>query len=344
MDYKLLEELANASAPPGEEDALHPLLERELINFSDQLNSLKTGAFYAIKRGISGKYTLMLDAHIDEVWATVSGITEEGFLRFVSPSIDRKVFPGSVVIVHGKSNVKGIIGVKPFHLFKEEETKKAFPIEELFIDCGFKKSEIEELVSVGDTVTFSPSFERLNGLISGKALDDRVGAYIIIEAFKRLKRINHSINVIAHFASQEEFSMLGATTSTYLLKPDLAIVIDVTHGYSPGILPTEVFELGKGPVIFIGPSVNKMLTEKLLEIAKKFSLPFQSEIGIFSGTDANSIQIVESGVPVGVISVPLRYMHTPIEVVASEDIDRTINLLSFFIQEVDTSFLEELNG
>lgn len=344
LDYSLLEEMTNVSAFPGEESRVHDLVKKEISKYADEMNSLKTGSMFAVKSGSPGKCSMMLDAHIDEVGAIVSGITEEGFLRIQSNFIDPKILPGSVVSIHGHKETKGVIGIKPFHLTSQEDLKKAFLIQELFVDCGLSKKEIEEIVSIGDTITFSPSFTKLEGLISNKALDDRIGAYVIIEVFKRLKKINHITNVIGHFASQEEFSALGAITSTYVLKPDFAIAIDVTHASSPEISEKDAFELGKGPVIFIGPSVDRVLTKKIVETAQKYGVPFQKEVGIFSGTDATYIQTVGNGVPVGVVSIPLRYMHTPVEVVDPQDVEKTVNLLSLFIQEIDASFLEVLYG
>ena len=344
VDYDLLEELTNMSAFPGEESNVHDLIKREILKYADKINSLKTGSMFAIKTGSPGKCSIMLDAHIDEVGAIVSGITEEGFLRIQSNFIDPKILPGSVIAVHGKKEIKGVIGIKPFHLTSQEDLEKAFRIQELFVDCGLNKKEIEEIVSIGDSITFSPSFSKINELVSNKALDDRIGAYVIIEVFKRLKRINHIINVIGHFACQEEFSALGAITSTYVLKPDFAIAIDVTHASSPNVSQKHSSELGKGPTVFIGPSVDRVLNKKIIDTAQKYGIPFQKEVGILSGTDATYIQIVEKGIPVGVVSIPLRYMHTPVEVVDPQDVEKTINLLSLFIQEVDASFLEALYG
>jgi len=344
MKYNLLEELTDISAFPGEESKIHELIKREISGYAEEIKSLKTGSMFAIKLGTPGKCSIMLDAHIDEVGAIVSGITDEGFLRMQSNFIDPKILPGSIVEIHGKQEIKGIIGIKPFHLTREEDLKKAFPIKELFIDCGLNKKEIEETVSVGDSVTFYPSFSKINELVSNKALDDRIGVYVIIEIFKRLKKISPIMNVVGHFASQEEFTTFGAITSTYVLKPDCAVAIDVTHGFSPNVSKQEGFELGKGPAVFIGPSTDRVINRKIIDTSQKYGIPLQKEVGILSGTDATYIQTVEKGVPVGVVSIPIRYMHTPHEVADPQDIEKTINLLSLFIQEIDGSFLEALYG
>ncbi len=344
MNEKLLRSLTDAFAVTGYEENLHPLITEELKDYSDKIEALKNGSLYALKKGDPGKCTLMLDAHIDEVGMFVTGITDEGFLRFHTRSIDPKVLPGSVVVVHGKSDIKGVIGLKPYHIQNKEEAKKYIPITDLFIDCGMKKSEIEKVVSIGDTVSFHPDFLKLQNLFSNKSIDDRVGVYVIIEVFKNLQRTKPLVNILGHFASQEEVTGLGAATSTYYLQPDFAIAIDVTHGISPGVAPREAYSLGKGPVLFIGPGINETILKGLTDTAKKFGIPVQKEVGILSGTDQTIIQIVRSGVPSAVVNLPQRYMHTPVEVIDPDDIQNTINLLTLFIQEIDEKFMEDLYG
>lgn len=344
MNRKLIEELTNVYAATSEESVLHPLITKELSNYVDEIKTLKNGSIYALKKGKPGKYSLMFDAHLDEVALFVTGITEEGFLRVYTKSIDLKVLPGSIVCVHGEQEFKGIIGLKPYHLESEEETKKAVPIDKLFVDCGMDKENAEKLIPIGSSITFMPGFSSLNKLISNKSLDDRVGVYTIIEVLKSLQRKLPLINIIGHFSSQEEITGLGAITSTYALKPDFAIAIDATFGTSPNESERKTRKMGKGPVIFIGPSSDRIINKKLFAVADKFNIHLQQEIGILSGTDATEIQLVGRGVPVGIISIPLRYMHTPIEVIDPTDVDKTVNLLSLFIEEIDDLFLEALYG
>ncbi len=344
MDEELLKSLTNSFAVTGYEENLHPIIKSSVKNYVDKIESLKNGSIYALKRGSPGKCTLMLDAHLDEVGMFVTGITDEGFLRIHSRSIDPKVLPGSVVIVHGKEDIKGVIGIKPYHLQNKEEMKKYIPINQLFVDCGMNKKEVQQMVNIGDTVSFLPDFLKLQNLISNKSIDDRAGVYVIIEVPKNLKKITPLVNVVGHFASQEEITGLGAATSTYYLQPDFAIAIDVTHGISPGISPREAYQLGKGPVLFVGPGVDSVILKSLTETAKKFGIPTQKEVGILSGTDQTIIQTVGNGVPSAVVSLPQRYMHTPVEVIDPDDIRNTINLLTLFIQEIDEKFMEELYG
>lgn len=344
MNQKLIEELTNVHAATSEEPALHSLITKELSSYVDEIKTLKNGSVYALKKGKPGKYSLMLDAHLDEVALFVTGITEEGFLRVYTKSIDLKILPGSIVCVHGEQEFKGVIGLKPFHLESEEETKKAVPVDKLFVDCGMDKKKAEQLIPIGSTVTFTPEFTFLNKLISNKSLDDRVGVYAIIEILKSLKRKLPLINIIGHFSSQEEITGLGAITSTYALKPDFAIAIDVTFGFSPNESERKTYKMGKGPVIFIGPSSNRIINKKLFTVADKFNLTLQQEIGTLSFTDATEIQLVGNGIPVGIINIPLRYMHTPIEVIDPTDVDKAVNLLSLFIEEIDNPFLEALYG
>ncbi|MCD6427667.1 MAG: M20/M25/M40 family metallo-hydrolase [Caldisericaceae bacterium] len=344
MNEELLKSLTDSFTVTGYEENLHSVILNALKGYTDKIESLKNGSLYALKKGKPGKCTLMLDAHIDEVGMFVTGITDEGFLRIHTRSIDPKVLPGSVVVVHGKKDLKGVIGLKPYHLQSKEEMKKYIPIDQLFVDCGMSNKEIRQIVNIGDTVSFLPDFVKLQNLISNKSIDDRAGVYVIIEVLKNLKRITPLVNVIGHFASQEEVTGLGALTSTYYLKPDFAIAIDVTHGTSPGVTSREAYQLGKGPVLFVGPGIDHIILQKLVDTAKKFGIPVQKEIGILSGTDQTEIQIVGKGVPSAVVSLPQRYMHTPVEVIDPEDIKNTINLLTLFIEEIDETFMEELYG
>ncbi len=344
IDENLLKVLTNAFAVSGNEDNLHGIISDSLKGFADKIEPLKNGSLYALKKGTPGKCTLMLDAHLDEVGLFVTGITEEGFLRVHSRSIDPKVLPGSVVVVHGKTDIKGVIGIKPYHLQTEDEMKNTIPIDKLFVDCGMSRKEIEKLVSIGDTVSFSPDFLKLQKRISNKSLDDRVGAYVIVEVLKNLSKINHIVNVVGHFASQEEVTGLGAITSTYYLKPDFAIAIDVTHGTSQGVTARYALELGKGPVLFVGPGVDSVILKGLEDTANKFGIPLQKEVGILSGTDQTPMRVTGEGVPSAVVSIPQRYMHTPVEVVDPDDIKNTVNLLTLFIEEIDEKFMEALYG
>jgi putative aminopeptidase FrvX len=343
MDEELLRNLTEISAVSGEEFKVHDLINNSLKSYVDEVKSLKNGSIYAVKKGTPGKCSLMLDAHIDEVGLFVTGFTDEGFLRIHSRSIDPKVLPGSIVTVHGKKDLKGVIGLKPYHLIEKNE--KAVPINKLYIDCGLSKTEIEKVVSIGDTVSFSSDFLQLqNNAISNKSIDDRVGVYTIIEVMRNLKNRNPIVNVIGHFASQEEVTGLGALTSTYYLNPDFAIAIDVTHGTSPSVTSREAFELGKGLVVFVGPGIDSVVLERILKTAEKYDIPVQKEVGILSGTDQTEIQIVKKGIPSAVISIAERYMHTPVEVIDKEDVKKTVNLLTLFIEDLDENFMEALYG
>ncbi len=344
MNEELLKKLTNISAVSGQEEKIHHIIKDELLGFVEKMEPLKNGSFYALRNGTPGKCTLMLDAHIDEVGAFVTGVTKEGFLRIYSRSIDAKVLPGSVVQVQGRKTIKGVIGLKPFHLESKAEVKNAIPIDKLFVDCGMPKEEIEKIVSIGDTISFNPDFLHLQKIISNKSIDDRIGVYVIIEVLKNLKRKKPFINILGHFASQEEVTGLGALTSTYYLKPDFAIAIDVSHGTSPGVSKREAYEIGKGPIIFVGPTVDGIILQKIMKTATKYNIPIQKEVGILTGTDQTEIQIVRKGVPSAVVSIAERYMHTPVEVIDMEDVQKTINLLTLFIEEIDEKFMEALYG
>ena len=332
MEEALLKDLAEGFAPTGNEIELHQVIKDALNGYVDDIKVHEgSSSLIAFQKGES-KTSLMLEAHLDEVFMVVQDITKEGFLKIVSNSIDSKVLPGSVVLVHGKEKIKGVIGIKPYHLTKKEEEHKPYTLDSLYNDCGLPKSELEKVVSIGDYVTFVPNFTKVNEYYTSKSLDNRLGVYTVIEVLKNLKQIKHQPNVYGLFSSQEEFTALGAITSTFSIFPDAAIALDVTLG-AQNEVPSDVgFALGKGPVIFVGVTASKFLSNKLIETAEKFGIPYQKEGGVYSGTDTEEIELVKSGVPASLVSIPIRYMHTPIEMFDPFELDKTVQLLKLFIE------------
>ncbi len=291
----------------------------------------------------SADVRVMLSGHIDEIGFMIRYIDKDGFL-FFSPigGIDANLVPGQrVSIKTQKGRVKGVIGKKPIHLMEREELSKCAKIESLFIDIGAKdKEEAEAKVSIGDVaVPYVEFWELDNGRIVSKALDDRAGAFVVARALELLAGRDIKVGVFAVASVQEEIGLRGARTSAYAIDPAIGIAVDVTFCTDhPGVDEKKIgsISLGKGPVIARGPNINPVLFERLKKTAEDSSIPYQIEgIPRATGTDANSIQISRSGVCTGLVSIPLRYMHTPVEMVEFNDIENSARLLADLIAGLD---------
>ena len=308
------------------------------------------GNLLALKKGEalpgSKKTTLAMVAHIDEIGAMVTKIEEGGFLRFTPiGGIDARTLPGQAVLVCGKSSLRGVIGAAPPHLLNAKDFSKTEPIDKLFIDLGLTEKTVKDQVSVGDYISFDQQPLLLgNGkYITGKALDNRAGVAALIICAAELAALRHQADVCFIASLQEEVGLRGAMTAAYGLKPDLALIVDVTHGDAPGLDDKSVFKVGGGPALGIGPNLHPVLSKRLQETAEQYFLPFQKEpLPGHSGTDAWAFQVSREGIPTALLSIPLRYMHTVVELISLDDLVVSGKLLSYFASSIDSSFLEEL--
>ena len=341
--------LSSASGVTGSEDAAVEEASVIFRQLTDQVKKDRFGNLVALKKGAANsnhEISIALVAHVDEIGFVVTKIEDEGFLRF-SPlgGLDARVLPGQSVEVDAKKNLKGVIGSAPPHLLSEDDRKKTVPIDKLFIDLGIPGGKVKELVSVGDTVRFDQQSLALkyNNRITGKSLDNRAGVAALIYAASELSGLIHAADIYFIASLQEEVGLRGALTAAYGLKPDLAIVVDVTHGDCPGLKEGSYFNLGKGPALAVGPNLHPYLTDKVEETARANYLPCQIEpVPGNSATDAWAFQVSRAGIPTALLSIPLRYMHTPVEMVDLEDIIACGKIISFFCRTVDTDFLEVL--
>lgn len=271
---------------------------------------------------------IMIEAHMDTIGLMIKKVEDSGFLLFAPiGGIDPKILPASEVIVHGRKDIYGVISSVPPHL--KDKDDKGIKITNMAIDTGM--SDVRDFVRVGDVASFkqdTTSF--LNNCVAGNALDNRAGLQVI----KELLPVNSDADMYYVATVQEEVGERGAMTAAYTIAPDFAIVLDVTHGNSPDAPKDKTFDLGKGVVITIGPNVSRKLSKKLVEIAKKFEIPYQIDVDPGdTGTDAWVIQVAGNGVPCLLISIPCRYMHTTCEVISKDDIDSTVKLLRAFLEE-----------
>jgi endoglucanase len=321
---------------------VHEIVSTEMAPLVDRVERDRMGSVIGVKLGQQSgliRRKIMLAAHLDEIGAAVTKV-DQGFLRFARVGgLDDRVLMGQEVIVHGRHNLAGIIGSIPPHF----QTEKVDTVDHqtMVIDVGLSPEELADMVQVGDLISFvRPATKMLNGLISGKAMDNRSSIAAVIACLGELGQIRHDWDVYAVATTDEEKgSYVGATTQAYKIRPDLALVLDVTFG---DVEEIDV-KLDHGPVIGLGPSNHSVIRNRLVEICRRLELKYQTEMmPSGAGTDAYAIEVSRSGVPTVLISIPSRYMHSPVEMVSLRDVERTGRLLAYFIASLDNGFIDTL--
>ncbi len=275
--------------------------------------------------------TVLLEAHIDEIGFVVTQADESGFLHVdACGGIDNRVLSSTPVTVLCDPPINGVFGATPIHLSKEDAP--APKLTERVIDIGIQNTQV---VPVGTHVSFRPHFEELlQERVCAKALDNRAGVAAILRALDLLQDGVVSVNVAVAFCTQEELGLRGAKTAAFSLRPDAALVVDVSFAHTPDADKTQCGVLGKGAMIGISPVLNRDMTDKLQRLAVQQNIAYQWEVtGNTTGTDADVMSIVASGIPTALLSVPLRYMHTPTEMVALSDVEATAQLMAAYIRE-----------
>ncbi len=332
---ELLDKLLHSAAPSGYEG---PAAEvwREAASFAE---ISADGLGSSIARIGEGAPLLAVVGHIDEIGLVVTHIDEKGFLYFATVGgWDPQILVGQRVELRGRDGlVPGVVGRKPIHLLDPDQRKKVVELKGLHIDVGAgDREEAAELVGIGDPVVIAAEPVRLLGdrLVS-RAMDNRLGAYVALEALRRCHErggVTGSFAAIA--AVQEEIGLFGARTSAFEVRPDIAIAVDVTHATdAPGIDEKEVgsHPLGSGPAIGRGSTLSPKVFELLVEAAEEAGIEHTvGASGHGTSTDADAIQISRSGIPTGLVSIPLRYMHSPVEMVDLADVEATIELIAAF--------------
>lgn len=279
---------------------------------------------------------IVLDAHLDEVCLVVTG-HEEGFLKVQSAfgGVDARLLPATRVLALAKTPIYGVVSCLPPHILSEQEQEQPFELEKLRVDCGLSQQEAVRLVPVGTPVVFTTA-PRLLGenKLCGKALDDRAGFAILLRTLELLQGKDLDADVYVVGSVQEESTELGAAAAAFSLSPDEAIVVDATFGDTPDS-GQSVFRLGGGPTIGVGPALSRDLMKRLQSAAKALHIPYQDEVMEGStGTNSTAYGIAREGVPCAVVSFPLRYMHTPNEVVCLTDLEAAAQLLAGYVQGV----------
>ena len=332
--FTLLKQLSEAVGPSGREDRVRDEITALWQPLVDELRTDALGNLIALRRGTaSAAPALMIAAHMDEIALIVTQI-EQGFLHVHRiGGVDRRALLGLDVIVHGKQALPGVIGTRPPHVLGAEERKKIVPWEHLFVDVGLPEDEVEALVEVGDPVSIRrPVLTLQHRRAAGKALDNRASVAAVTLALETLQQMEPAWDVYAVATVQEEIGLKGAITSAYGVNPQLTVALDVTFAQQADDSDPGTFELDKGPTIGIGPNFHPQVVERLRNAAERWEIPYQIEpLPRSSGTDAWGIQVAREGIPAGLLSIPIRYMHQPVETVALRDVERTGRLLAAFI-------------
>lgn len=344
---EFLEVLSNGSSVSGYEYKLNDDIISTFETYVDQVWIDNLGSIIMLKKGLNNHSNLkiMISAHMDEIGLMVKYIENNGFIRFTNiGGIDPRTILGQEVVIHGRKDLFGIIGSKPPHLQEPLEVHKAIKMEEMIIDIGYTKEEAEKLINIGDPITINRNFKTLQGSrLMGKSLDDKAGIGTMYECIKELSNINHEADIYFVATVQEEVGIRGALTSTYKINPDIGIAIDVGFGWTPELSKSDTIDMGKGPGITIGGNIHSGLRDNMVEIAKEYNIPFQYEIEPGpTGTDGRAMQITREGIPTLCLSIPLRYMHTSVEVIDMDDLKNTAKLLAFFVASISKENMEGL--
>jgi tetrahedral aminopeptidase len=340
MDYALLTELVETPGVPGREERVRELLKKHLAGISKETTQDAMGNLIAHIPGQGPRVALV--AHMDEIGFMVSKVEAGGFVRVMPVGgVDPRVFGAQKVIVHGRRDLPGVVGSVPPHLLRRSDgsqNKEALPIEEAFIDLGLPSDEISSNVRVGDPVTFATASWHNAHSFFGKALDDRVGLFVMLSAVRQSSQLGCDLFLIA--TTQEEFGLRGAGPAVFSVKPDIALILEGTVASdSPGLkLPSNVVATcqGKGPEIRLsdrGMLSDRRVADVLIDLAAESKIPHQVIVKNTGSTDAAAAQTAGAGTRACTLSVPIRYIHAPVGLAKKDDIRNCIALVTAFVQQ-----------
>ncbi|MCH4220509.1 MAG: M42 family metallopeptidase [Eggerthellaceae bacterium] len=343
-DEQFLKTILETPSVTGTESNVARLVRERLGNTADEVQTDVMGSVHARLSGTSQNApSVMIAAHMDEIGLMVRYISDEGFISFTTVGgIDAGLMPGMRVDVHCEGKpLRGVIGRKPIHLVPADERKTVTPVNQLVVDLGMSADAVKSKVRIGDTMTFAVGFEPFGTHMAvSRGFDDKAGVFIAIRTMELIKEAGGAPgDYICAATVQEEIGLRGGITSAYGVNPDVGIAFDVTHATDYPHIDKEKFgslACGSGPVIARGPNCNPVVTERLIASAEAEHIDYQleAEPGV-TGTDAGAIQVSRGGTACGLVSLPLRYMHTPTEVISLDDVDACAKLLSRFILDLD---------
>lgn len=331
----LLQRLCDFPAVSGFEIAAAQSTAELFAPFCDDTQIDHQGNLLAFRRcGRQNAKTILLDAHLDQIGFLVTEVLDGGFLRFTPVGgIDPRMLLGSEVTILTDKPLYGVISCMPPHLLKAGEQNKAVPIDQMTIDTGF--IDAKGKVPIGTPVVWAqPPVRLLGDRFASRCLDDRAGVAVLLLTMEKLQQENNlACDIAVLVSAQEEVTGLGAQSGTFFVQPDYAIAVDVTHGKTYDSASDYTFALGDGVAIGMGPNFHRDLTQALIRTAKAYDIPYALEVMEGNtGTNAWTIQIIAHGVATALLSIPERYMHTPIETVSLGDIESAAQLLYEFIR------------
>jgi putative aminopeptidase FrvX len=341
-----LKSLISQPGLSGHELPVRRLIEDEWRPLVDEISASRLGSLHALRRGTAPepRPRLMLAAHMDAIGLMVTRIVD-GFLHVTEiGGIDARVLPGQLVTVHGRKDLPGVVVQPPAHLLPPDQGSGPVALDHLLIDTGLEASQVDRLVRVGDLVSFAQTpVELSDDILSGHSLDNRASVTALTACLQMLQGRQTAWDVWAVATAQEEETLGGALTSGFELQPALAVAIDVTFGASPGSPGHKTFPMGKGITLGWGPNIHPAVFKTFQKLADRLEIPYKTEpMPRHSGTDAHYLQIAGEGIPTMVLGIPLRYMHTPVEIVSMKDIERAGRLLAEFAASLELDFAEKL--
>jgi len=333
---EILRALCGVGAPSGfERPAV--LAARELLEpLVDEIWIDRLGSLVGVRRcGKPGAKKLLLDAHLDEVGLVVTGI-KDGFLRFKANGVDVRMLPDREMTILTQPPILGVVACLPPHVLSAEEREKAPEIKDLYVDIGLGQEEAERRIPVGTPMVYRTDFTALGKRqLCAKAMDDRACFAALLRTAELLRDQELDMDLYIVGSVCEETGGVGARVLAQGLSPDFCVAVDVTHGKTPDSPKEGAFVMGSGPVVGIGPNMARWMVRRLLDEAEKLGLAVQKEVMEgSSGTNGWELQIANEGIATAVLSVPLKYMHTPVEVVEPGDIEATARLLAAFAEHL----------
>jgi len=352
-----LKSMISVAGLSGYETPIANLIEKKWTPLVDEISRSKLGSIHGLKKGTptkgisradkSPRPSVMIATHMDAIGLMVSRIVD-GFLYVTEiGGVDSRVLPGTPVIVHASGSTEelyGVIAMPPANLLPEGQGKAAIALKYLIVDTGLTAKEVSKRVHIGDRVAFGTEpIEISGGYISGHTLDNRASVAALTICLEELQAKSHVWDVWALASVQEEETFAGSYTSAYQLRPTIAIAMDVTFGKGTGATDYTAFPIGKGVTLGIGPSIHPFLHKRFKEVAERIEIPVKNEtMPQYSSTDADAMQLTAEGIPTMVVSIPQRYMHTPVELVALKDIQRAGRLIAEFIASLELDFINKI--
>ncbi len=340
---QFLTDLMNSISPSGYEGPVAKVWKAEAEKFAAKVWTDTHGNSHAIINP-GGSPRVMFAGHYDEIGFQISYIDDNGFLWMQAlGGWDPQIAQGQRVQINTKKGIVfGVIGKVAIHMQTPEQRKKVSEVKDLWVDIGAKnKKEAEKIVEIGDPLVIAADFKEMTAdIVVGRAFDDRAGAFVVLEAAKQLSKLNPSAEIHAVSTVQEEIGLRGATTAAFGIDPDIAIAVDVTFStdhpnMGEAMKRENLIELGKGPVLTRGPNINSKLFDLLVKTAKAEKIPYQINAAPRgTGTDANALQLNRAGVTTALVSIPLRYMHSPCEMVSLSDLEMSAKLLAKTVAKI----------